>query len=329
MRRWASSHVAFALVGSLFASAVTANAVAAPSISGTSPPKVRIDRLGVAIRILGDGFLPSGVTACSDDAVKRIKIQYRGELDEPFKDADLIFPSSLGCGANGIVGYHFNFTKSPPSVFQVRVLVDGIASNIRGIPLVPNPITGAPTITSITPSAGAVGWNYAPLITLSGTNIPADAKVRFQGQYLASSQSVSETGWLQFNVPKEKLANQARYSVQLESSKGYSNFAWYDVIAKPVITQVAPAAIPTGAYAQQSAPLPVSVYHTGSEPKNVRAQLGTAWLTITNFTVKPGLVQFSLPLAGKAIPQNLPIRFSNDAGDNTFVVPIATTTKTK
>jgi len=324
MPAFARLRVVLVAVGFVCAFLATGRAAAAPNVTGSYPSKVRLDNWPGSIRVHGTGFLPAGITQCSDDVVnKRTIFLYRTEAGHGFEKADIIFPAGGpggGCGDTAIVGHHF--FHQTPNMVQVQVVVDGVASNLYTIPVVPNPITAAPHINSLSTSEGVVGQQDT-WVKAYGTNIPGDVKVRFQGQYVATNQSLTEVGWVSFKVPHDKFTKPFRYSVQLENGKGYSNIVWFDVIQKPQITKITPGVLPRSAFANGSPPVQMTVYHSGSVPKVVEVTLVNTLFTVSGFVSKPGYVQFPLALAGRAIPTGVAIRIANTAGQHKVSVPVA------
>lgn len=311
-RRWHRVALGGALAAFL-AAGWPATAVAAPHITATTPATIFVNT-APEVRLHGSGFVPAGSPVATLSQVQKVFV--RGGSQGSFVPAPLVIPSGHGWGATAFSAKLPSGLKLAPGVLQVQVTVNGVASNVFEIPVVPLPSPAVPHITAVSPAETAMGATaYYFILRVSGTGIDAFTKPRFQG--LENIPVVGGDGFVQFSVPESFRNKPGRYTIQLVNAQGVSNLAHWDLVVKPQIAKLTPASISPAKLAERGASLGVTIAFTGSPPKKVWARADTAgWAAVAPRKLETHTVEILLDLAALGPKKQIDLKLANAAGES-------------
>jgi hypothetical protein len=188
---------------------------------------------------------------------------------------------TLGIGGGGFVGSSATGPfASPGSQAQTWTYASNGNASMEGlIALVPDTVTAAPTISSVSPTGA--GQNSVTSVTINGTNFIAGASVAVSGTLVTpSSVVIVNSGQITATFTVDVAAAQTTRNVTVTTSGGTSNAGLFTVTGPvPTITSLSPSqGDPGSAY---------SVTITGTNFQGSPLTVGSLskYVTVTGVTV--------------------------------------------
>jgi hypothetical protein len=300
------------IVGALVLLGSHAAAAAAPHIAATHPAKIQSNEAPHDITISGSGFIPAGSPL---QALDKQRVFLRMGTQGGFVETPMEIPGSQGWGESGFSAKYPSGLTLAPGGLQIKVIVNGVESNVFSIPVIAPPPPAVPHITSIWHAETVAGsTDYYFILRVSGTGIDYQTRPRFQGQEdIPFVRSLVE-GFVQFSVPEAYRHQPGRYSVQLVNAQGYSNFGWWDLVVKPKLAQLAPPSISPAAL---TTPLAVTLTFEGSSPKQVLRRVdGGGWAPVAHGPIVGYSTKVQLDLPALKPEKTIDLKLSNAAGES-------------
>lgn len=220
-----------------------------------------------------------------------------------------------------------------PGYLQFKVVVRGQSSDIAYVEVVPQP-SGPPVITQLnqsspfyTTATSDHDWGFR----IVGRNFGLVTRVRVNNQDAKMSYLDAPGGIVDASIPVAFRNHPGRYSVQVSTDRGHSNFHWVDITAPPRIVAVDPSRIggggpPVVPLARSARALPtfaIAVRYTGSDPNEVRIrQAGGNWMPPADVAINTGVAKLKLPAELRKTPGKVEIRLRNGAGESVGALEI-------
>jgi len=294
-----------------------------PHIASTTPSQIAAGGSPhtVELEIDGSSLIPPGSTYQS------IPVNVGAWVDDGsgWRQGEIVIPGNHGWGVGHLSIRTPAVVPTAPRM-RIKLSVKGAESNVYTIPVFNIPPPAPPKITAVKPWETILGSSDYYFILQVHTN-GQGGTLYFNGaqftQYVASQPSATDF-YFQFIVPKELRSAPGRYPIHVTNNKGDSPVVYWELVAPPTITSLAPAHLTAAQVAPGAKPVSVTATFGVSSPKTVyyTADANTQWTKAEPMIIFGHQVTFELDLAALHPKQHITIKLVNSAGEATKVLGI-------